>query len=143
MTKTQYLFILAFLWCVTSYAQNLTGKWKLDANIQGLGNMQILIDFTQTSDTSFSASSRPAALKDIIGGLKYAIAKNNIAYKNGSIVHIYKGIIKGDSLRGAFTTPMMNLHFSAELKEGKMKGILSGKNKQRYEFTASPTKMNS
>lgn len=82
-TVTTYLFGLLF--CITGFAQNLTGKWKLDADIQGMGNIQILLDFDKTSDTTFYASSRPKALKEIIGGLKYSIAKNNKIYKNGSM----------------------------------------------------------
>lgn len=134
-------YLFSFLFALTSYAQNnLTGKWKIDADIQGLGVIQMLVDFTKTSDTTFYASSRPKALKDIIGGLKYAIAKNNKTYKNGSIVHIYKGVIRSDSLNGVLTTPMMNLYFEAKLQNGKMTGALFGKDKKTtyYEFTAMP-----
>lgn len=139
MTKTTYLFF-TLLFSLTSYAQNLTGKWKLNANIQGMGEIQMLLDFSKTTDTTFYASSRPKALKDIIGGIKYAVANNNKIYKNGAIVHIYKGVIREDSLRGVLTTPMMNLYFAAELKNGKMRGALFGadKTKTYYEFTAEP-----
>ena len=73
MTKILYL-LFTLLCCLTGYSQNLTGKWKLEADIQGLGAVQILLDFTKTSDTTFFASSRPKALKEVIGGLKYTQA---------------------------------------------------------------------
>lgn len=139
MTKILYL-LFTLLCCLTGYSQNLTGKWKLEADIQGLGAVQILLDFTKTSDTTFFASSRPKVLKEVIGGLKYVIAKNNKVYKNGCIVHIYKGVIKSDSLKGVLTTPMRNLYFTAQLKDGKMTGALFGSDKKTNynEFTAIP-----
>lgn len=138
-----FLLLVFFIFSLTSnYSQDLTGKWKLEANIKGFGVLNILIDITKTSDTTFTASSRPSALKDVIGGLQYAVATNNKIYKNGSLVHIYDGVIQSDSLKGIFTTPIMNLYFVAQLKDGKMTGALFGRDRKNkyYTFNAIPYK---
>lgn len=129
------LLLLSF--SLAGFAQDLTGKWKLEANVEEIGVIQILLDFTKTSDTTFSASSRPEALKNIIGGIKYSIAKRKTRFRNGSLAHIYNGVINSDSLKGIFTTPMMSLYFLAHLQDGKMTGALYYE-KRYYEFTAVP-----
>lgn len=123
---------------IAGFSQELTGKWKIDVNIKEIGPIQFLMDFTKTSDTTFAASSRPGALKNIIGGIKYSIAKGQIKYKNGSIAHIYNGVINSDSLKGVLVTPKMVLYVSARLHDGKMTGAFYYQDKRYYEFTAVP-----
>ncbi len=112
----------------------------LKADISELGPVQILLDFDQTSDTSFYASSRPGVLQNILGVIKYAFAKRQLKFKNGSLVHIYNGRIIGDSLKGVITTPMTNFYFAARLEEGAMTGFLYGADKSQtnFPFTAIP-----
>lgn len=139
-TMKAFLTILLFLlFSLAGLSQNLTGRWKLDVDMKEIGPMQILLDFTKTSDSTFIASSRPKALKNIIGGIKYSIAKNKTRFKNGSIAHIYSGVVKtDDSLKGIFTTPIMDLYFSAHLQNGIMTGALHYKDKHYNEFKAIP-----
>jgi hypothetical protein len=138
--KKELLIFITLLFFKVSYSQNLTGRWKIDADIKSLGNIQMLVNFEKTSDSTFFASSRPKALKEILGGIQYAIAKNSKLYKDGSIVHIYNGVIKSDSLKGVLTTPIMSLYFEAHIENGKMTGGLFGNDKKStyYKFTAIP-----
>jgi hypothetical protein len=109
--KKELLIFITLLFFKVSYSQNLTGRWKIDADIKSLGKIQMLVNFEKTSDSTFFASSRPKALKEILGGIQYALAKKSKLYKDGSIVHIYNGVIKSDSLKGVLTTPIMSLYF--------------------------------
>lgn len=139
------LFSLFFVcFSLHGYGQSLSGKWMMEADITDLGKIHILLDFEQKSDTSFYASSRPEALKNIIGGIKYLFAKRQLKFKNGALVHIYSGRINGDSLRGVITTPMTNLYFAARLEDGQMNGALFGTDKSEhyYNFTAKRAEQN-
>ena len=135
----QLVFGIFFILSMTQvlHSQNFTGKWKLKTNILELGEIEMLLNFEQTSDSTFLAYSRPEAIKDVVSGLKYSLIKNKDVFKNGSIVHIYNGEIKNDSLHGILTTPMINLYFSAKIKNEKMSGVLYGNNRDEYNFSFS------
>ncbi len=134
------LFLLSILFCFLTNAQDLTNKWELETNIEGFGTIRMILDFTKTTDTTFKAASRPQALKEIVGGLKYMVAKKKDQYKNGAFAHISNGKIKGDHLEGVMTTPIRNFYFDAQLKDNELIGTLSvdEEGSSKYKFTAQP-----
>lgn len=138
-----YFPLLAFTQSLSS-TDNLTGKWKFNVNVDGLGDLSLLINIEKTSDSTFTAFSRQNAMKEILGGMKQFMANLFVKqYKKGVFVRVFNGKIKGDSLRGIFTAPGIGMYFNAKVENGKLIGSLGddklGNNKKVNNlFTAVP-----
>lgn len=136
MKKFMYLTFAMLYIFTTGFSQDFNGKWKFETDIEGMGNIQFLFDFEQTSDSTFSASSREGALKDVVkeavGGLKYAVIKKKLDGPNSILIKSKSGEIKKDSLIGVFATPMGNFDFKARVQNDLMTGNLSVKDTEVY-----------
>ena len=155
MTKNNILFIVFI--CSLSFSafsqdlnfpDSLNGRWRFDINVDGFGEMSFLLDIEKTSDSTFFASSRKKAMKEIVGWSKQFLANLfTKQLKKGTFVHVFSGIIKKDSLRGVFTAPGMGFYFNGKIENGKITGTLGddkfGNNEKiNYHFNAVPHSSN-
>ncbi len=138
-----------FLSSLLAFGQNLstdelTGQWKFNVIIDGLGEISLLVNIKKTSDSTFTASSRHNAMKEIIGGSKQFMANLFVKqYKKGAFVRVFKGKIKDDRLSGIFTAPGVGMYLNATIENGKITGTLGddklGNNKKvNNPFIAVP-----
>jgi hypothetical protein len=151
MVKYFYTFFFS-VFSLYSFSQtqsySLTNKWKFNVEIDGFGSIEFLLDIKQNTDSTFEASSRLKAIKDIISYKQFVLAKLfTQQYKNGAFVHVLKGQIVGDTLRGVFIGPQMAYYLNAIYSDNQIQGTLGddkfGKNKKiSHSFSAAPFSYN-
>lgn len=123
---------------------SIDNQYKIEANIDGFGQMSFLMRFKKTSDSTFTASSRPKASNELVGGFKTFLGKLfTKLLKKGSFMLIDNGEIVGDSLRGIFRAPGFGLYFNGVVKDDKIVGSFGdnkyGNNEKiDWKFVATP-----
>lgn len=107
----------------------LDGRWKFTVEFPSIGKVDFLINFISNSDTSFTAYSRPKALKDVVGNKKYILSQIfSKKFPKGSFIHIKNGkILENNQLKGIFISPIGNFYFDGKIENEKITGTLSNK----------------
>ena len=122
-TKAIAIFLVIFLSCTFSQAQEITGQWNSVLSIQGM-NLRIVFHINKTDDGYTSTMDSPdQGAKGIpVTNTSFDGAKLSLEIKN--IGMLYEGEFKTDSVTGTFKQNGMSLPMTLKRTEVEVKPVV-------------------